>query len=93
LTPTVVASTLPPNWQLHVSDRGDVLIAFLTPPYQEAFDLLYSPVALESKVLGFCPPSDDMIWEKLRLKQEIVVEPTVGGKSGEALRIVCRRGP
>jgi hypothetical protein len=29
----------PSNWQVHVSQRGDMLLAFITPPYQEAFDL------------------------------------------------------
>ena len=30
---------VPSNWQVHVSQRGDMLLAFITPPYQEAFDL------------------------------------------------------
>jgi hypothetical protein len=39
----------PSNWQVHVSQRDDVLLAFITPPYQEAFDLWYQPATLREK--------------------------------------------
>ena len=55
----------PPNWQVHVSQRGDMLLAFITPPYQEAFDLWYEPVKLRERILGLCPGPDDAIWAQL----------------------------
>jgi hypothetical protein len=61
------------------------------PPYQEAFDLWYEPDKLREKMLALCPPGDDAIWHKLAPGQNIVFEPTVGGKSTEAMRLTCPR--
>lgn len=82
---------VPSNWQVHVSQRGDVLLAFITPPYQEAFDLWYEPVKLRERMLGLCPGPDDSIWEQLAPHQIIAIEPTVGGKSADAMRLTCPR--
>jgi hypothetical protein len=79
----------PPNWQVHVSRRGDDLIAFFIPPYQEAFDLWYEPAQLHAKMLALCPSGDDAIWQRLAPGQSIQFEPTVGGKSAEAMRLTC----
>ena len=86
-----IARNVPQNWQVHVSRRGDDLIAFFMPPYQEAFDLWYEPGQLREKMLALCPSADDAIWRKLAPGQNIIFEPTVGGKSAEAMRLTCPR--
>jgi hypothetical protein len=87
-----LAARTPSNWQVHVSQRDDVLLAFVTPPYQEAFNLWYEPAMLREKMLGLCPSPDDPIWGRLQPKQSIAIEPTVGGKSADAMRLMCSRG-
>ena len=82
---------LPPHWQLHVSEREKILLVSLMPPYQEAFDLWYEPGQLREKMLALCPPGDDAIWHKLAPGQNILFEPTVGGKSTDAMRLTCPR--
>jgi hypothetical protein len=86
-----IARKVPQNWQVHVSRRGDDLVAFFMPPYQEAFDLWYEPDRLREKMLALCPSSDDAIWQMLAPGQNIMFEPTVGGKSAEAMRLACPR--
>lgn len=67
------------------------MLAFITPPYQEAFDLWYEPVKLRERILGFCPGPDDAIWAQLAPHQMIAIEPTVGGKSADAMRLTRSR--
>lgn len=82
----------PADWQVHVSDRGDTLLAFVTPPYQQAFDLWYEPARLKDTMLGLCPAAGDAVWSELQPQQSIVIQPTVGGKSADGVRLVCARG-
>jgi len=86
-----MARKVPRNWQVHVSRRDDGLVAFFMPPYQEAFDLWYEPGQLREKILAFCPSNDDAIWRMLAPGQNIMFEPTVGGKTAEAMRLTCPR--
>jgi hypothetical protein len=86
-----IARKVPQNWQVHVSRRGDDLIAFFMPPYQEAFDLWYEPGQLREKMLALCPSGNDTIWRMLAPGQNIMFEPTVGGKSALAMRLTCPR--
>lgn len=79
----------PADWQVHVSDRGDALLAFVTPPYQQAFDLWYAPDQLRARMLSLCPAADDAVWGALAPRQSIVIQPTVGGKSAEGVRLTC----
>ena len=39
---------------------------------------------------GLCPGRDEAVWTLLRADQDIVLEPTVGGKSGVEARVSCR---
>lgn len=82
---------VPSNWQVHVSTRPNALIVFLMPPYQEAFDLWYEPEKLRAKMLALCPAAGDAIWRHLPPGQTVAIEPTVGGKSAEAMRLTCPR--
>jgi hypothetical protein len=86
-----IVAKVPQNWQVHVSRRGDDLVAFLMPPYQEAFNLWYEPAQLRERMLSLCPAPDDAIWQQLTPEQNVKVEPTVGGKSAEAMRLTCPR--
>ena len=86
-----IARKVPQNWQVHVSRRGGDLVAFFMPPYQEAFNLWYEPGQLREKMLALCPAGDDAIWNKLASGQNIMFEPTVGGKSTLAMRLTCPR--
>lgn len=83
------AAKVPSNWQVHVSTREHALIIFLMPPYQEAFDLWYEPEKLRAKMLTLCPPAGDAIWRHLGPGEIVAIEPTVGGKSAEAMRLTC----
>ncbi|PNE11465.1 MAG: hypothetical protein CR217_08900 [Beijerinckiaceae bacterium] len=76
---------VPSNWQVHVSQRGDMLVASITPPYRKPSIFGYEPVKLRERILGLCPGPDDAIWAQLAPHQMIAFEPTVGGKSADAM--------
>lgn len=82
---------VPSNWQVHVSQRGDMLVASITPPYRKPSIFGYEPVKLRERILGLCPGPDDAIWAQLAPHQMIAFEPTVGGKSADAMRLTCSR--
>jgi hypothetical protein len=85
-------SKMPPKWEAHVRWReGDQLLATIIPwPYQEAFALWYDQSKLASTLAALCPKADEPIWSLIDAKQDIVLEPTVGGKTGVAARLSCR---
>ena len=77
---------VPRHWQV----RG-VLLASFMPPYHEAFDLWYKPESLLQKMIDLCPDRRARIWGMLREDQDIVLEPTVGGKTTDEVRVSCRK--
>jgi hypothetical protein len=79
------------NWQVHVRWRESVLLASFMPPYQEAFELWYRPEELLRTMTHLCPAADDAIWQMLTPDQDIVMEPTVGGKITVEMRVSCRK--
>ena len=83
----------PAKWEVHVRWREtDLLLATITPwPYQEAFELWYDPSALFGKMAALCPQADDAVWGLIAPNQDIVLEPTVGGKTGVEARVNCRK--
>jgi hypothetical protein len=81
----------PRHWQVHVRWRDRVLLASFMPPYQEAFDLWYKPESLLQKMIDLCPDRMARIWGMLREDQDIVLEPTVGGKTTVEMRVSCRK--
>ena len=85
-----IASQVPPNWQIHVSWRENQLVAFVTPTYQEGFDLWYEPQKLRAAMLKLCPGRDDPLWVRLSSGKQIAVQPTVGGKSDDSMRLTCQ---
>ena len=83
---------VPAQWQVRARWRDGQLLASITPwPYQEAFALWYDPGRLAETLRGLCPGRDEVVWTLLRADQDIILEPTVGGKSGVEARISCRR--
>lgn len=84
--------SMPPRWQAHVRWRDGNLLASITPlPYQTAFDLWYDNGRLFEDLRELCPGRDGEVWGLLEPTQDIILEPTVGGKSGFAARVSCRR--
>ena len=81
----------PRYWQVHVRWRDGVLLASFIPPYHEAFDLWYQPEGLLQKMSDLCPDRGARIWGMLREDQDIVLEPTVGGKTTNEMRVSCRK--
>jgi hypothetical protein len=83
---------MPPSWQAHVRWRDGNLLASITPlPYQTAFELWYDNGRLFEDLRELCPGRDGEVWGLLGPTQDIVLEPTVGGKSGFAARVSCRQ--
>jgi hypothetical protein len=81
----------PRHWQVHIRWRDGVLLASFMPPYQEAFDLWYQPESLLERMRDLCPPRGTRIWNILREDQDILLEPTVGGKTTVEMRVSCRK--
>jgi hypothetical protein len=81
----------PRHWQVHVRWRDGVLLASFMPPYHEAFDLWYKPESLLQKMIDLCPERGARIWDMLRRDQDVVLEPTVGGKTTVEMRVSCRK--
>ena len=81
----------PRHWQVHVRWRDGVLLASFMPPYHEAFDLWYRPESLLEKINDLCPERGARIWDMLREDQDVVLEPTVGGKTTLEMRVSCRK--
>jgi hypothetical protein len=82
---------VPSHWQVHVRWRDSVLLASFMPPYREAFDLWYQPESLLQKMIDLCPDRRARIWGMIREDQDIVLEPTVGGKTTNEMRVSCRK--
>ena len=83
---------VPQQWQVHVRWREGQLFASITPwPYQEAFDLWYDKSRLAEILTNLCPKPSNSIWALIKPDEDIVLEPTVGGKSGVVAAVSCRR--
>jgi hypothetical protein len=82
----------PAKWDVRVRWRDDQLLASITPwPYQEAFQLWYDTNKLADTLTSLCPKPDHEIWKLIKPDQDVILEPTVGGKSGTDARVSCRK--
>jgi len=82
----------PGKWDVRVRWRDGQLLASITPwPYQEAFQLWYDTNKLADTLTGLCPKPDEEIWKLIKPDQDVILEPTVGGKSGNDARVSCRK--
>ena len=81
----------PATWEIRVRWRDGQLLASITPwPYQQAFDLWYDISKLSDTLRGLCPDRSGKVWALIASNQDIVLEPTVGGKSVVEARVNCR---
>ena len=91
LTKELKASA-PPPWEVRVRWRDGQLLASITPwPYQEAFKLWYDQTRLAETLRDLCPKQDAPVWSLINPDEDILLEPTVGGKSGVEARVSCRK--
>ena len=82
----------PDKWELRVRWRDGQLLASVTPwPYQQAFDLWYDTPKLMDVLASLCPGPGEEIWKLIAADQDVILEPTVGGKSAVEARVSCRR--
>lgn len=89
---TELKATTPPQWLVRVRWREGNLLASITPlPYDEAFKLFYEPGQLGDTMRGLCPNSNDKIWSLIKPGEDVILEPTVGGKAGVDLQVSCRQ--
>src|SRR5262245_48702533 len=93
---TVLTSELrahaPDKWELRVRWRDGQLLASVTPwPYQKAFDLWYDTPKLIEALASLCPGPGEEIWKLIGAEQDVILEPTVGGKSAVEARVSCRK--
>lgn len=82
-----VEARVPQDWGVRVRWRDDVLVAFVSPPVAEAFDLFYDSDKQLALLRNLCPPKDEAVWQALQTGQDIAVEPVVMGKGG--IRASC----
>jgi hypothetical protein len=91
LTKELKASA-PSPWEVRVRWRDGQLLASITPwPYQEAFKLWYDQTKLAETLRDLCPKGDAPVWSLIKPDEDILLEPTVGGKSGVEARVSCRK--
>jgi hypothetical protein len=82
----------PDKWELRVRWRDGQLLASVTPwPYQQAFDLWYDTPKLMDALASLCPGPGEEIWKLIGVEQDVILEPTVGGKSAVEARVNCRK--
>jgi hypothetical protein len=82
----------PSQWEVRVRWRDGHLLATITPqPYQTAFELWYSPAKLTATLVDLCPGAGAEIWSLVGSEQDIVLEPSVAGKTAPATRVSCRK--
>jgi hypothetical protein len=80
-----------PSWSVRVRWRDGQLLATITPqPYQTAFELWYAPAKMIAALRYLCPSADTEIWSLVGSEHDIVLEPSVGGKTVPGARVSCR---
>lgn len=82
---------VPKHWQVRLSQRERFILVSLMPPNQEAFDLWYDPEKQLASLRRLCPEPGHEIWGLIGPDQDIVLDPTVGGKSVPQMRLSCRK--
>jgi hypothetical protein len=89
---TELKAHVPSQWEVRVVWRDGQQLAFITPwPYQAAFDLWYNPTKLQEDLTNLCPNPQHDIWKLINVDQDVILEPTVGGKNGVEARVSCRK--
>jgi hypothetical protein len=82
----------PSQWEVRVRWRDGRLLATIMPqPYQTAFDLWYAPSRMIAALTDLCPGANAEIWSLVGSEHDIVLEPSVGGKTAPGARVSCRK--
>jgi hypothetical protein len=82
----------PSQWDVRVRWRDGQLLATITPqPYQLAFELWYAPARLSASLMELCPGAGAEVWSLVGSERDIVLEPSVGGKTAPGMRVSCRK--
>jgi hypothetical protein len=82
----------PSQWEIRVRWRDGYLLATITPqPSQAAFELVYAPAKMTETLIDLCPGAGAEVWSLVGSEQDVVLEPSVGGKAVVTARISCRK--
>ncbi|MPR12302.1 hypothetical protein [Microvirga tunisiensis] len=82
----------PSQWEIRVRWRDGYLLATITPqPSQAAFELVYAPAKMTEALIDLCPGAGAEVWSLVGSEQDVVLEPSVGGKAVVTARISCRK--
>ena len=81
---------IPANWSFRAAWRESTLVGYVSPPTQEAFDLLYDVNRQKQVLDDLCARLTPALWELISADESIALEPVIGGKTGNA-RIECER--
>jgi hypothetical protein len=85
-----IEGQLPRGWTLRVSWRGATLVAFISPPVSESFDLLYQPERQLSMLRDICKQITPAAWELAGSGKSIALEPVISGKGAMSMRVDCK---
>jgi len=84
-------SSVPSNWFLRASWRGETLVVFVSPPAHESFKIWYDTDRQKSMLEDLCKAVPHEIWDKIGSGQDIAMEQIVGGNGGKgSWRLSCR---
>jgi len=81
---------IPANWSFRAAWRDSTLVGYVSPPTQEAFDLLYDVNRQKQVLDDLCASLTPAVWELIAADESIALEPVIGGKTGN-VRIECER--
>jgi len=81
---------IPSNWSFRAAWRESTLVGYVSPPTQEAFDLLYDVNRQKQVLDDLCARLTPAVWELIAADESIALEPVIGGKTGN-VRIECER--
>jgi hypothetical protein len=83
--------SVPSNWFLRASWRGETLVVFVSPPASESFKIWYDTDRQKSMLEDLCKALPHAIWNKISSGQDIAMEQVVGGNGGKgSWQFSCR---
>lgn len=75
--------SVPQNWFLRASWRGETLVVFVSPPPFESFQIWYDTDRQKTMLEDLCKAVPRQIWDKIGSGQDIAVSQVVGGNGGK----------
>ena len=84
--------SVPSDWFLRASWRGETLVVFVSPPVSESFKLWYDTGRQKTWLEKLCRAIPVQIWDQVKADQDVAMEQVVGGNGGKgSWRLSCRR--